>query len=167
MFANLMKETKFRRLDRQELESVRDQFVKYLALNGISANHWTEIKQNEPARADELILQFSQIVFAGTIEKVKYLIHRRPFDLRTYRTDADKIHMRGILLTGETTVDFTRDDLSPKEIFERLKTEQATAKVYSAERAYLPIGRDQDIFKLLEDGALIDEGEVFETLAQL
>ena len=168
MFANPMKETTFRRLNREELESVREQFVKFLALNGISADHWTTIKQDEPARADALILQFSQVVFAGTIERVRYLIHRRPFDLRTYKTDAEKIYMRGILLTGETSVDFTKDDLPPGELFARLKTDPGTAKVYAAERAYLPVGRDQDIFKLLEEGALIDEsGELFEALAAL
>lgn len=161
-----MEQTKFRRLRRDELEEVRDQFVKWLALNGIAADHWQDIKVNEPARADQLILQFSQLVFAGTIERVRYLIHRRPFDLRTYRTDEEKIYMRGILLSGETTIDFTKTDLPPAELFRRLKTENVQAKIYRAERAYLSVGRDQDLFNLLEEGARIDEGELFEALGQ-
>ena len=159
-----MKETKFRRLNLEELGEVRDQFVKWLALNGYSADHWQETKVNDPARADALILQFSQIVFAGTIEKINYLIHRKPNDLRTYKTDGDKIYMRGILLDGESSVDFTNDELSPQELFDRLKSENVKVKLYSAERAYMPIGRDQDIFILLEQGALIDNGELFITL---
>ena len=162
-----MKETKFRRLRRDELEEVRDQFVKFLGVNGIDAGSWQKMKEDDPGRADGLILQFSQIVYAGVIEKVAYLIHRKPNDLRTYKTGPDKIEMRGIFLDGETTLDFTKTDLPPTEMFARIKAEGVTPKIYSAERAYLPIGRDQDIFLRMEEGALIDDGALFETLAGL
>lgn len=161
-----MKETKFRRLRRDELEAVEPQFIKFLAVNGIDAGSWQKIKEDDPGRADGLILQFSQIVYSGVIEKVKYLVQRRPNDLRTYKTEADKIYMRGILLDGETTIDFTKDQLPPEEMFARLKAENVTAKLYSAERAYLTVGRDQDIFRIMEEGALIDEGELFEALGK-
>ena len=159
-----MKESKFRRLRLDELNDVRDQFVKWLALNGFSAEYWQETKGKDPARAEELILQFSQVVFKGVIDKINYLVHKKPNDLRTYRTDEKKIYMRGVLLDGQTTVDFTKDDLSPQEMFDRLKSENVKAKLYAAEREYLPVGRDQDIFVLMERGALIDEGELFRSL---
>jgi len=162
-----MKETKFRRLRRDELEEVKGQFVKFLAVNGIDAGSWQRMKADEPGKADGYILQFSRIVFAGVIEQVKYLVHRRPKDLRTYKTNADKIYMRGVLLDGETSVDFTKTDLPPDELFAKLKADKVTPKIYSAERAYVPIGRDQDIFTIMEGGALIDDGALFETLAAL
>ena len=163
-----MKKTKFRRLNRTELEEVKDQFVKFLGVNGIDAGSWQKMKEDEPGRADGLILQFSQIVYAGVIEKVTYLIHRKPNDLRTYKTGPDKIEMRGIFLEGDSTIDFTQDQtLSPSEMFARIKAEGVRPKIYSAERAYLPEGRDQDIFNIMEEGALIDQGELFETLASL
>ncbi|MEM6770634.1 MAG: DUF6495 family protein [Bacteroidota bacterium] len=163
-----MKETKFRRLRRDELEEVRDQFVKFLSVNGIDAGSWQKMKVDDPARADAFILQFSQIVFSGVIEKIEYLVHRKPHDLRTYKTGTDKIEMRGILLDGETKIDFTKsEDLSPQEMFNQLKADGVSPKLYSAERAYMPIGRDQDLFLIMEEGALIDSGELFETLAGL
>ncbi|MEM9929005.1 MAG: DUF6495 family protein [Bacteroidota bacterium] len=163
-----MKETKFRRLRRDELEEVRDQFVKFLGVNGIDAGSWQKMKEQEPGRADGLILQFSQIVFSGVIEQIQYLVVRRPHDLRTYKTGPDKIEMRGILLDTETSIDFTQQELSPQEMFDRMKAEGVSPKLYSAERAYLPIGRDQDIFVIMEkEGALIDQGELYETLAGL
>ncbi|MBB4077473.1 hypothetical protein GGR28_000074 [Lewinella aquimaris] len=162
-----MKETKFRRLRRDELEEVTPQFVKFLSVNGIDADSWVRIKREEPQRADALILQFSQIVFAGVIERVEFLVHRKPHDLRTYRTGPDKIEMRGLLLSGPTKVDLTDISITPSEIFAQLKADGATPKVYSAERAYLPIGRDQDIFLRMEEGALIDGGELFQLLDSL
>ncbi len=162
-----MEKTQFRRLHREELEEVRDQFVKFLGVNGIDASSWQKMKEDAPGRADALILQFSQIVYAGVIEKVQYLIHRKPNDLRTYKTGSDKIEMRGIFLDGETSIDFTQQDLPPTEMFARIKAEGVTPKIYSAERSYNPKGRDQDIFSIMEEGALIDDGELFETLASL
>ena len=159
-----MKETKFRRLRRDELEEVTPQFVKFLGVNGIDANSWVRIKADDPQRADALILQFSQIVFSGVIERVQYLVQRKARDLRTYRTGPDKIEMRGLLLSGETSVDLTDTTLPPREIFERLRADGAQPKLYSAERAYLPIGRDQDIFLRMEEGALIDDGQLFQLL---
>lgn len=159
-----MKETKFRRLRRDELEEVTPQFVKFLGVNGIDAGSWVRIKADDPPRADALVLQFSQIVFSGVIERVEYLVQRKPRDLRAYRTGPDKIEMRGLLLSGETSVDLTDTTLAPREIFERLRADGARPKLYSAERAYLPIGRDQDIFLRMEEGALIDDGQLFELL---
>ena len=162
-----MKETKFRRLRRDELEEVTGQFVKYLSVNGVDAGSWQKMKVEQPSQADGFILQFSQIVFSGVIEKVEYLVHRRPHDLRTYKTGPNKIEMRGILLDGVTSIDFTKTDLPPKEMFDRMKADNVSPKIYKAERAYLPIGRDQDVFLIMEEGALIDSGELFETLAEL
>lgn len=159
-----MKENKFRRLRRDELEEVTPQFVKFLSVNGIDAGSWVEIKENEPARADAFILQFSQIVFTGVIERVEYLVHRRAHDLRTYRTGPEKIEMRGLLLSGPTKVDLTDNSIGPRELFEQLKADGVTPKIYSAERAYLPIGRDQDIFLRMEEGALIDGPDLFQLL---
>lgn len=160
-----MKETKFRRLRRDELEDVRDQFVKYLGLNGIDAGSWQKMKEEKPAQADGFILQFSQIVFSGVIGKIEYLVHRRAHDLRTYKTGPDKIEMRGILLDGPTSIDFTVTDLPPDEMFARIKADGVNPKLYSAERSYRPEGRDQDIFLIMEEGALIDDGALFKTLA--
>jgi hypothetical protein len=167
LFGVLMKETKFRRLRRDELEEVRPQFVKFLSVNGIDAESWVRIKQDDPARTDALILQFSQIVFSGVIERIEYLVQRKPHDLRTYRVGPDKIEMRGLLIKGETSVDLTDSSIPPAEIFQQLRRDGARPKLYSAERAYLPIGRDQDVFLRMEEGALIDTGELFQLLDRL
>lgn len=163
-----MKESKFRRLRRDELEEVRDQFIKFLGVNGIDAGSWQKMKVDEPQAADGLILQFSQIVFEGVIKRIEYLIQRRPRDLRTYQLLEDKIEMRGILLEGETSLDLSNTDISPQDMLITLRADGAKVKLFRGERAYNPaIGRDQDIFLLMEAGALIDDGELFGILANL
>jgi cag pathogenicity island protein 24 len=163
-----MKETKFRRLRRDELEEVRDQFIKFLGVNGIDADSWQNMKVDEPQKADRLILQFSQIVFEGVIKRIEYLVQKRPRDLRTYRLHADKIEMRGILLEGETSLDLSNTEVTPQDMLITLRADGAKVKLFSGERAYNPsIGREQDIFLLMEAGALIDDGELFGILTSL
>lgn len=163
-----MKASKFRRLRRDELEEVKDQFVKFLSVNGIDASSWQQIKVDEPQRADQLILQFSQIVFEGVIKRIEYLIQRRPRDLRTYKLLEDKIEMRGILLEGETSLDLSNTDVAPQDMLMTLHNDGAKVKLFGGEREYnAKIGRDQDIFLLMESGALIDDGELFGILSQL
>ncbi len=162
-----MKESKFRRLTLEELLPLQPQFVKFLSVHGIDASSWERMKTAEPNRAEGFILQFSQTIFAAVIAKVEYLIHTRPQDLRTYKTGPEKIEMRGVFLPEETDFDFTQEDLPPKELFERLKAAGVRPKLYAAERAYLPIGRDQDLFLLMEEGALITDGALFGVLEAL
>ncbi len=83
-----MKETKFRRLRRDELEEVKSQFVKYLAVNGIDAKSCQDMTDKEPSSADGHILQFSHTTYPGVIEKVEYLLPRRPTDYWTNKTNA-------------------------------------------------------------------------------
>ncbi|MBC6996195.1 DUF6495 family protein [Neolewinella lacunae] len=162
-----MKESKFRRLTLEELLPLKPQFVKFLSVHGIDAGSWEKMKTADPERAEGFILQFSQTIFAGVIDKVEYLLHVRPQDLRTYKTGPDKIEMRGVFLPEETSFDFTQEDLPAKELFARLRSAGVRPKLYAAERAYLPIGRDQDLFLLMEEGALITDGGWFGVLEAL
>lgn len=159
--------TKYRRLRRDELEEVRPQFVKFLAVNGIDGASWTKIKVDDLARTDALLLQFSQIVFQGVIDKVEYLLQRSKRDLRTYHCLPDKIIMNGMMIEGTTDLDLSREDISTEEMLHQMRVSGAAVKLYSGERKYRNDDRDQDIFLLMEQGALISDDHLFSTLEGL
>lgn len=160
-------DTKFRRLRRDELEEVRPQFVKFLAVNGIDGPSWSEIKINDPAQTDQLILQFSQIVFKGVIDKVEYLMQRSKRDLRTYHCGPEEIKMNGLMIEGTTDLDLSDAKEHPTEMMKKLRRSGASVKLYAGERKYRNSDRDQDIFQLMEQGALISDGSMFKTLDEL
>lgn len=155
---------KFRRLRLDELQEVEPQFVRFLATNGLDASAWQKMKEQQPGRADELIQQFSQIVFAGVIGRVEYLLDRRPKDLRAYRCTADKIILRGLLIEGETSLDLSQQDLSAQDMIQQLRQDGAQIKIFRAERPYRHQDREQDIFLLMEAGALIADETMFQLL---
>ena len=46
---------KYERLSKNELEELEKEFVDFLVVNGITAQDWVAIKENEPLNADEII----------------------------------------------------------------------------------------------------------------
>ncbi|MEY2924715.1 MAG: hypothetical protein RLZZ337_1263, partial [Bacteroidota bacterium] len=46
---------KYERLAQEELEKLQDDFVNFLVVNGITADDWVSIKENEPLNADQIV----------------------------------------------------------------------------------------------------------------
>lgn len=155
---------KFRRLRLDELQEVETQFVRFLATNGLDASAWQKLKEQQPGKADQIILQFSQLVFAGVIGRVEYLLDRRPKDIRAYHCLPDKIILRGLLIEGETTLDLSLIALSAQDMIQQIKQDGAQVKIFQAERPYRNQDREQDLFLLMEAGALIADETMFQLL---
>ncbi len=155
---------KFRRLRLDELQDVEPQFVRFLATNGLDASAWQKMKEQQPGKADKFIQQFSQIVFAGVIGRVEYLLDQKPKYIRAYHCLPDKILLRGLLIEGETSLDLSHHHLSAQEMIQQVKQDGAQVKVFRAERSYRHQDREQDIFLLMEEGALIADKTMFELL---
>jgi len=49
---------KYTRIPTDELEKLEDEFVNFLVMNGIIADDWVAIKENEPLNANEIVNQF-------------------------------------------------------------------------------------------------------------
>ena len=157
---------KYRRLTKEELQELEREFVRFLASNSITAPEWEKLKIEEPEKADGLIDIFSDIVFEQTLKKVRYLELKMPKDLRTFYCLEHKIHMIGILIDGDSTLDFTQN-LSPEQMTAQLQLSGAQLKLYQGEKTYQK-DREQELFELMQMGALISkDGGMYKTLMQL
>ncbi|MEL6357918.1 MAG: DUF6495 family protein, partial [Bacteroidota bacterium] len=152
---------------RDELEEIKPQFIKFLALNGYDSSSWEKVKQDDLTQANQLIDQFSQIVFSGVIDRMEYLIQRSNKDIRTYHCLPGKIRMLGLLVEGETNLDLRQVDLPAQEMMKQVRQSGAAVKLYSGERAYRAGDRQRDVFLLMEQGALISDGELFSILEEV
>lgn len=151
---------KYRRLSLEELESMESSFIRFLALQGISGDEWTRLKSEDQARVNELVDQFSDMVIEQTLQQVTYLELKTPQDLRCFHCQADTIIMKGLLVEGNTAVDFTRNQ-PPEEMMAQIRAAKANIKLYSGEKAYTQ-NRELELFALIESGAKIDpKGELF------
>ena len=64
---------KYRKLNLNELEGLREDFVHFLSANTVTADDWEMIKQADPNLAGEMIEVFSDIVWEKILTKIKYV----------------------------------------------------------------------------------------------
>ncbi|MCB9284103.1 MAG: hypothetical protein H6563_08535 [Lewinellaceae bacterium] len=157
---------KYRQLNLEELEELRDDFVRFLAANHVTADDWERLKKEAPEKADSLLDLFSDTVFEDVLSKVEYMEFKTPKDIKTFHCQPDKILMLGLMIEGESSLDFTQDQ-TPEEMMSSLQDSSASLKVYSAEKGYRE-SREQELFRMLEHGCLISrEGEMYKLLASI
>ena len=157
---------KYRRLSADELKELERDFIDFLASNQVTAQDWEKLKETDTEKVEKLIEMFSDIVFDRVLKKVEYLEYRTHNDIKTFHCQKDKIHMLGLFAEGNSDLDFTKAE-DPSTMMEKLRNSNANLKVYQAEKQY-KIPRDQELFKMMEGGALISrDGAMYKTLAAL
>lgn len=157
---------KYRRLNLDELKSLEKDFINFLAANSVTGEDWEKLKNEELDKAESLIEIFSDMVFDKTLEKIEYLEQKSAREIRTYHCQADKLIMIGLLIEGETTLDF-RHNIAPEQMINQLNQSGAELKLFRGEKAY-DTDRKEILFKLMEQGALIaKDGHLYKVFSQL
>ena len=130
---------KYTRIPTDELEKLEEEFVNFLVMNGIIADDWLAIKENEPLNADEIINQFSEVVWESILRSTKYLNKVEEDSAYYFKCDTDKIYL--------IKVDKT----------------EAAAEQFSTSKEYNKT-RELELFEMLQSGCTISEGEKYEKL---
>lgn len=158
---------KYRRLSKEELDQLEDNFIRFLAAQSITGTDWTRIKTVEPDRAEALLDQFSDVVIEKTLHNVEYLEYKEKQDIKTFHCQEEKIVMMGLIAEGQTDLDF-RSDADATQLMQKMRADGANLKVYTAEKAYKDNDRKAEIFRMIESGCLISrDGAMFKNLKAL
>ena len=158
---------KYRRLTLEELNDMETEFVRFLVSNTVTAEDWEKLKSDDPERAEKLIEIFSDIVFDKVLEKVKYIEHRSPYDIKTFRCLEDKIELLGLKVSSVAGIDFTQSQTTDNMLAYLKNAPSGSVQMYSAEKAYKDNDPKKEIFNMLENGAAISDGKIFEALLTL
>lgn len=153
---------KYSRLTKEQFEELHQEFINFLATQSITADEWTSIKANKPEVAEQELDVFSDLIWEAVLSKVKYLEHISPQQMFLFHS-AEK-HMRLIALkVNKKDIDITtkegyawfRDNLMSDDI------EFFTSKKYYSE------DKGSDKFKLIQEGATITKGELYQYFENL
>ena len=98
---------KYRLLTKEELEALEKEFIEYLIVNGIMADDWVEMKEEQPEEANKIIDLFSDVVFEGIMLKVQFLERVSKKELQTFHCLKDKIILVGMKATDNPEADFS------------------------------------------------------------
>jgi len=147
---------KYRRLTKEQLEELHPEFINFLATQTITAAEWDDIKANKPEVAEQEIDIFSDLVWEGVLTKAKYLEHISPQTMNLFHLQEKEISLISVMVGDELI------DITTKEGYAWLQKNlmDDTVKLFTAVKKYSddPNG---DKFKLIEQGAIITKGDLF------
>ncbi len=157
---------KYRALNKEELDELEKEFVRFLAVQQVTVSDWERWKEDAPHKVNELVELFSDIVFDKILGDVEYLEWKMPQDLRTFQFFEEKIEMVGVRVVGRTQLDFTKNN-NAEQMLQQMQLSGADLQLYAAERPYRK-EKKMEMFDLLEKGALISkQGDMFKLLKSL
>ncbi|MEL4307545.1 DUF6495 family protein [Joostella sp. CR20] len=147
---------KYRRLTKEQLEEMHQEFINFLATQSITVDEWNDIKKNKPEVAEDELDVFSDLVWEGVLSKVSYLenisateMHLFQLGEKEMRLIAVRVHQPGINLTTKEGFAWFKSNFLTDAVEMMVAT-----KVYSEDK-------NADKFELIEKGAVITKGELF------
>lgn len=151
---------KYRLLSHEELSEFEKEFIDYLIVNGITAEDWVKIKEEEPKKAVEIIGLFSDVIFEGTMRKVEFMEARSKTQVQTFQCLDAKLVMMAMKVSENSGVDFT----DPESVNQAMTNPPADIEVFSMEKEY-DSPREEELFKMTELGCVISDGQLFKALS--
>lgn len=150
---------KYRELNPEELKSLEKEFVDYLIVNGITADDWVRIKEEEKEKAEDIITLFSDVVLEGVLRKVQFLEFRTKSDIKAFQCLNDKMVLVG-MSSDNSAVDFTNESF-----FQKASSEAPSGvKVYTTEKPYGQ-SRESELFEMIQNGCQISDGQSFKAIS--
>ncbi len=145
---------KYRRLSSKELNELEKEFIDFLVVNGITADVWVDLKTEDKAKVDSIIDSFSDVVFEGVLRKVKYLDFITPGSVKCFQCLGSEMILVGLDSEKSSVIDFTKEDW---------QSNLKNIKIYNSSKVYNGV-RELELFKMIQSGAVISEGEFFKKL---
>ncbi|MEZ4857207.1 MAG: DUF6495 family protein [Flavobacteriaceae bacterium] len=152
---------KYSLLTKEQLEELHPEFIRFLATQSIDKKEWDAIKINHPEVAQQELEVFSDLVWEGVLNKVTYLENLAPQQWFLFKMGDSEIQLILVKLLT-TTIDLTSEDgllWLEKNIHSESVELFTSQKPYSADK-------NLDVFNLIQQGAVITKGELFETVSQ-
>jgi len=149
--------SKYRPLTIAELQSLEHEFIEFLVINGITANDWVAIKKNDPERASQMTIIFSDVVFEEILRKNQYLIFVAASQVHCFQFLKESVQLIGL---ESKNADFDLSQL----ILDPITLENC--QIYFTEKSYQH-SRELEMFQLVSKGGEMSDGALFKKLALL
>ncbi len=147
---------KYRILSKDELENLKPEFIQYLSSNGIDAEKWKSILENDKQEMEMHIELFSDVVLQKSLEKIKYLEHKTSSAIQLFHFEEKQASLFAL---KSSSVDLLKLTTLNKSNLDKIDLFNATKEYNST--------RELEIFELLNQGCTISKGDLFYQLKQV
>lgn len=148
---------KYSRLTKEQFKELHKEFINFLATQSITADEWSDIKTNKPEVAEAELDVFSDLVWEGVLNQIKYLEHVSPQQMHLFSLNEDNMHVIAVKINKEEV------DITTKEGYQWLRDNLMNDSVefLQAKKDYSE-DRNQDKFKIIQQGGVITKGKLFQ-----
>ncbi|MCB0457386.1 MAG: hypothetical protein KDC91_06545 [Flavobacteriaceae bacterium] len=153
---------KYSLLTKEQLEELHPEFSNFLATQSIDKAEWDNIKKEQPEVAQQELEVFSDLVWEGVINKVTYLENQSPQQLFLFKIAASEMQLIMVSLQN-TTINLTTVE-GMLWLEQNLHSEKV--ELFTSQKAYSE-DKNLDVFNLIQQGAIITKGELFEGIAKV
>lgn len=157
---------KYRRLQLEELEELKDEFVQFLAANSVTADEWESLKQSSPDKVDQLIDLFSDIFWDKALGNIQCTEQRTPRKMRVIRFEETKAHLIELRLGENAKLDLTKSEDLNNVIAGKVDPNRDNPELFTGTKDY-QTDRKLEIFQLIEKGAVPCKLVVWEAIRRM
>lgn len=152
---------KYRQLTKEQFEALHNEFATFLATQSIDVKEWNQIKKEKPQVAEDEMNVFSDVVWDDVLTKTAYLEHFSKQSINLFKCDKKEMHRIFVKVNKDV-------NLLEQEGYEWLLSNpnDTTVEYFTGSKQYTE-ERNLEIFDLIEKGATISKGELYEYFNKL
>ena len=153
---------KYRRLTREQLEELHQEFINFLATQSITAQEWDTIKREKPEVAEQEIDVFSDLIWEGVLSRVAYLENISEEHMHLFFCAEKEMKLISVRVRNPEV------DLRTQEGFDWFKKNWQSDYVeyLTASKAYSE-DPSLDKFRLIEQGGVITKGSLYQWFEEI
>ena len=152
---------KYRKLTKEQFESLHQEFAQFLATQKIDVDEWNKMKSQNSELVENELSVFSDMVWEDVLNKVEYLEHFSQKSVNLFKCEKEAVYRIVIKINKE--IDLLSEQ-GYKWLLENPKDKAVDylkgSKVYSKEK-------NIEIFNLIEKGSQISRGELYKFFNRL
>lgn len=150
---------KYRMLTDEELKQMEKDFIDFLVLNGIVAEDWVKIKENNLEDAAKILESFSDAVMEGALRKTEFLEKVDKHRIASIHFQQNQMVMAAMEAPIGSIADFT----DPEFIKQATINPPGYLKAFTTSEKYNST-RELELFQFTERGWLVSDGNLYKSL---
>jgi len=154
---------KYQRLSNAELENLKEDFIRFIASQGIDAGSWKKMKSDDLDGAEEIIEIYSDLVFDQALSKCYYLEHISAKEFKSFHFTDEKSVMYGIRVKPESAINLNTDSFQAS-VLKGIETNEI--EVFKASKKHDNL-REQEMFEWIKKGAYMADEKWFNEINRL
>lgn len=154
---------KYQRLSSAELDNLKDDFIRFIASQGIDADAWQKMKSDNLDGAEEIIDIYSDLVYDQALSKCNYLEHISAKEFKSFHFTDENSVMYGIRVKPNSIINLNTDTFQASV---QQGIEQDEIEVFTAIKKHEQL-REQEMFNWVKKGAYMADEKWFSELNRL